>query len=102
MRRSSRALVFGDVLLEKGVVLGVGYIPHALTHPLPRPTSYRGGFRPALSMRIHIQAFTLRRHWGMSLLRLNSCAMAGNGVSLLRRIARKPHQGADSALVTQS
>ncbi|KAJ7464200.1 hypothetical protein B0H11DRAFT_2285094 [Mycena galericulata] len=29
--RNGTEIVFGDILLDKGVVLGVGYIPHALT-----------------------------------------------------------------------
>ncbi|KAJ7866742.1 hypothetical protein B0H13DRAFT_1897875 [Mycena leptocephala] len=32
-------VVFGDVLPDNSVVLGVGYIPHALTHPPHKPTS---------------------------------------------------------------
>ncbi|KAJ7833912.1 hypothetical protein B0H13DRAFT_2370146 [Mycena leptocephala] len=37
--RNGTEVVFGDVLPDKGVVLGIGYIPHALTHPPPKPTS---------------------------------------------------------------
>ncbi|KAJ7882929.1 hypothetical protein B0H13DRAFT_1890632 [Mycena leptocephala] len=37
--RNGTEVVFGDVLPAKVVVLGVGYIPHALTHPPARPTS---------------------------------------------------------------
>ncbi|KAJ7882918.1 hypothetical protein B0H13DRAFT_2344380 [Mycena leptocephala] len=35
--RNGTEVVFGNELLEKCVVLGVGYIPHALAHPPPKP-----------------------------------------------------------------
>ncbi|KAJ7926491.1 hypothetical protein B0H13DRAFT_1084060 [Mycena leptocephala] len=37
--RNGTEIVFGDVLLDKGVILGIGYIPRALSL---RPSHWRG------------------------------------------------------------